>query len=438
MEKVHQLKKIKVMEGCWKKGGLHAHTLWSDGRSLPERAIGAVKKAGFDFWSVTEHNTFPDDRNAWREICREEGPWPPRLTDAEFHEAEHIVPGYPVTRRAGWCVWNVRLMTFREMCKAFNEPDRFVLIPGCELTTFRETGPDGRHYSVHANWLNIPEAAEADHECKTPETMLDAHYARYRETARKYARPTFFQLNHPFWPYFDTLSTMVIERPWITHAELCNGEPEQIAPACMPGIEKWWDAVNAFRIADGKPCLFGTAGDDTHFYDADRGPRRFCSLDSAFVMVHNPGKMTADSLIRALNRGDFYFSTGPCFDSIVMDQERGILMVGVRRIPGAKCRIRFNVTRRGFDRTVETRRIPFEGNPALDRDIPVYSDDIGLTAFEKNGWTAEYRMSPDDLYVRATAVTDIPCTRETGAGKIPYRSFPAFQTAFTQPMIRMR
>lgn len=431
------MKKVKIMEGCWKKGGLHAHTLWSDGRSLPERAISAVKKAGFDFWSVTEHNEFPVSNNAWREICGEEGPWPPRLTEKEFNDARDIVPGRPEVRRNGWCSRAAKMMTFREMCRVFNEPDKFVLIPGCEFTNSMNTGPDGRLHAVHSNWLNIPEVPVLDHKLTKPEDMVDSHYAIYDEAAKRYNRPTYFQVNHPHWPYYDIHSTVIIERPWITHAELINGEAERVPPAGMANIEKWWDAVNAFRISAGQPCVFGTAGDDSHFYDDERGARHFGGLDGAFVVVHLPQKLTPDNLIRALNRGDFYFSTGVYFDSIIMDHEKGVLKVKVRKIKGAKCHIRFNVTRKDFDRTVTTRFLPLEGEPAYDRDVPVYSDDVGMIAYEKDGWTAEYKLSPDDLYVRATAVTDIRTIRNNGKpGPQKYHCYPEFLSAFTQPMVQ--
>ena len=37
------MKKVKIMEGCWKKGGLHAHTLWSDGRSLNSNDLAKLE-----------------------------------------------------------------------------------------------------------------------------------------------------------------------------------------------------------------------------------------------------------------------------------------------------------------------------------------------------------------------------------------------------------
>lgn len=425
------MKNCKIMEGSWRKGGLHSHTIWSDGRSLPERAIAAVKKEGYDFWTVTEHIVFPGSRNTWREVCPEEGPWPPRLTGREFNASCNIVPGYPKTKKQGAWGLSVRLMSFREMCRAFNEKDKFVLIPGCEFTHSMRNAPDGRRYAVHANMLNVEHSAEIAEEKLYPADQLDMLYGLYRDASENLKQPTCFQLNHPFWPYYDVLSPMVIERPHITLAEICNADANYQPPENMPGIEAWWDAVNSFRLADGRPCVYGTACDDSHFYDEERIHTKHGGVGGGFVVVHLPGRMTPANIMRALQRGDFYSSSGIFFDSIVMDHGQRTLKVKVRPVRGAHCRIRFNATRKNFDRTVKYLHIPYPENPQYDRDVPVYSEDVGRVVYEKDGWTAQYRMAPDELYVRATAVTDIPSPRVAAVNAV----YPRFLTAWTQPMV---
>lgn len=185
------MQKNKILQGAWRKGGLHSHTLWSDGRSLPEKAIDTVKKAGFHFWCVTDHSCFPDTRDTWREVCLEEGPWPPRLTHQEYESAQNIVPGYPKTKTSGPWAKLAKLMTFQEMSRAFNEPDKFLLIPGSEFTPWLGICSDGRNYCVHANWLNIPVAADIPPE-KSPTVMLDKFYDAYVREAAKTRRETCF------------------------------------------------------------------------------------------------------------------------------------------------------------------------------------------------------------------------------------------------------
>lgn len=223
-------------------------------------------------------------------------------------------------------------------------------------------------------------------------------------------------------------------RPEIILAEICNGSPNYPMPDAMPGCESWWDGANSFRIANEMPCIYGVASDDSHYYDEERAASCLGGVGGGFIVVHLPGHMTADRLMRAVKNGDFYASSGAYFDSIIMDYERGVLKVKVRKTDGAKkCHIRFNGTKRGFDRTIKQRFIPFEGNPQFDRDVPVYSEDVGKILAETDGWTAEYKLAPDDLYVRATAVLAVKSIRRNLP---PDRCYPAHLTAWTQPMIQ--
>ena len=46
----------------WKKGALHFHTIWSDGKALPEVALHMWRnELKYDFVCLTEHNLFPED-----------------------------------------------------------------------------------------------------------------------------------------------------------------------------------------------------------------------------------------------------------------------------------------------------------------------------------------------------------------------------------------
>lgn len=45
-------------EGMWLKGNLHSHTTVSDGVSTPSDIVNAYESAGYDFFSMTDHNIF--------------------------------------------------------------------------------------------------------------------------------------------------------------------------------------------------------------------------------------------------------------------------------------------------------------------------------------------------------------------------------------------
>ena len=78
------------MKGTWKKGALHTHTLWSDGRSLPETVIKTYRDRGFDFVCLSDHNVFPERENFYLPVAPEEGPWPPMASRAELLRAQEI------------------------------------------------------------------------------------------------------------------------------------------------------------------------------------------------------------------------------------------------------------------------------------------------------------------------------------------------------------
>jgi hypothetical protein len=101
------------------------------------------------------------------------------------------------------------------------------------------------------------------------------------------------------------------------------------------------------------------------------------------------------------------------------------LRVAVKAEEGVHYSIRFVTTKRNFDQKTTTIASPAE-NKRPARSIPIYSDDIGRTVKTVSGVKAEYRLEPDDLYVRAVVESDRPA-------KITPHFHPKVQTAWTQP-----
>ena len=136
-------------------------------------------------------------------------------------------------------------------------------------------------------------------------------------------------------------------------------------------------------------------------------------------------ELTPKNLIAAMQRGDFYSSTGVLLDEVAFSPADKTLRVAVRVEQGVTYRISFITTKRGFDRTVRHVASPAaKGRPA--RRIPVYSEDIGRTVKTVEGARAEYRLEADDLYVRARVESDRP-------GRIAPHFHPKVKTAWTQP-----
>ena len=118
----------------WYRGMIHAHTCWSDGRALPEQAVAAYKNGGYDFFSITDHNRIGSDPNRWMEVAPLSGGWPPKTIEPSVFEAFKAAFPDAKWRERGGKV-EVRVSTMAEIAARFNEPGKFLFMPGCEVTT---------------------------------------------------------------------------------------------------------------------------------------------------------------------------------------------------------------------------------------------------------------------------------------------------------------
>ena len=141
----------------WWRGNLHMHTYWSDGRAFPEQAVDLYKnRLGYDFLALSEHNVFADDAGHWKPVLEKEGKWPPDVTKPYFDAYRASASGKEApTRTASDGRAEVRLRTYDEVRNMFEEPGRFLLMPGVEIT--QET--DG--INVHLNYVNLPAVVPA-------------------------------------------------------------------------------------------------------------------------------------------------------------------------------------------------------------------------------------------------------------------------------------
>ena len=188
--------------------------------------------------------------------------------------------------------------------------------------------------------------------------------------------------------------------------------------------DKFWDTVNAFRAEKGQALLYGFANDDTHnyspFYDD------FGTAPGGFTMVRAP-KLETNALMGAIHQGDCYASTGVFLDDVQFDPANRTLEVRVHACPDTEYRIDFIGTRAGFDKTHTTINEP-GCKKYSERNINVYSDQIGQTFKSVTGTQGSYKLTDDDLYVRAKIVALKPAPRQI-KGK------PENQTAWTQPVL---
>src|SRR5688572_13036443 len=57
----------KAQTAKWYKGNTHTHSYWSDGDDFPEMIMEWYKTRGYDFISLSDHNTLAEGEK-WKEI----------------------------------------------------------------------------------------------------------------------------------------------------------------------------------------------------------------------------------------------------------------------------------------------------------------------------------------------------------------------------------
>ena len=116
--------------------------------------------------------------------------------------------------------------------------------------------------------------------------------------------------------------------------EVYNGHPlvNNLGGGGIPGLEEVWDAI----LSNGV-LLYGIAVDDAHTFK-DPGNPDVAGPGRGWVMVRSP-RLEARSLLAALERGDFYATTGVELQEVEVTARRMRVMVKAR--PSSKYRIQF-------------------------------------------------------------------------------------------------
>ncbi len=414
----------------WFKGQLHTHSQWSDGGGLPEIVCHFYKENGYEFFCLSDHNNFqndslrfkgfgfqrePEDKSlfegetsTWKFVNTKKG-WA-QLTQTEIDQAISVYGKDSVkikTDKDG--TRYVRLKTFRELQEQFEEEGRFLLIPGFEQTGSSEDG-----LQVHMNFINVKESFPYVRKADVAET-INANFEKGKEVYANNPEPYLFTLNHPQWPFYDVTPEALVQLDKIHFWELTNnpltGGPV-VPNAWTP--EKYWDVVNAYRIANRKRVLWGTGSDDLHPLDLNSNP----FLGWNMVLAE---ELTARAIMEAMLRGDFYVSNGVTLKDVQFCPESKTLSVSVDPNVGEGVKIEFIGTKKTFSRPFE--KIEYE---SPRRTISAYAENIGVVLKTIEGLEGSYAMQPDDLYVRARVTT--------AASKEDRPQYQIlFPTAWTQP-----
>lgn len=391
----------------WYRGNLHTHSLWSDGDDYLESIALWYREHSYDFLGFTDHNVLAD-KERWIDVEKSKG------KQKAFDKLKQKFPGGWVEERKTDDKLETRLKTFREVADRFNEPGKFLLIQGEEVSDAFQKFP------VHMNANNVKELIVPRHGGSVAETIqnnTDALIAQRERTGQR----MMIHLNHPNFGYGVTAEDLMRIRGE-NFFEVYNGHPgvNNSGNKDHTGTERIWDIINSFRLSELQlPPLFGLGTDDGHAYH--NIPSRASEPGRGWVMVLSE-KLTPESLVAAMEAGRFYSSSGVSLERVTSSKDG--LEVAVKANADVKYTIEFLGTRRGFDTKSE---------PVLDKEgkevraTRRYSDDIGKVFSSVEGTTASYRFTGDELYVRARITSSRKHPNPSEAGE--------FERAWTQPAI---
>lgn len=368
----------------WYKGNLHTHSYWSDGDDYPEKIMQWYKNHGYDFVALSDHNILQEGEK-WIEVKKGT-----RYGTTFRQYLESFGENWVEYEEFGQH-YRVKLKTLAEYRPLFEIDGEFLIINSEEIT-------DGfGEEAVHLNATNLQELIEPRGGNSVAEVMqnnIDAVLKQREATGE----PILPHINHPNFRWSITaedLKKLEGERFF----EVYNGHPlvNNYGDSLRSGTEQIWDEVITHYLLEGKPAMYGLAVDDAHNYhqiDSNRAnPGR------GWICVKSR-ELTPDALIAAMERGDFYASTGVRLSEIRFDGNR--LTVSVDAEEGVDYTTRFMGTVR--DSVQQT----------------------GVLLNEVDGPEASYQFRGNEMYVRAKVISDREKENPYAEGEV--------EVAWTQPV----
>ena len=391
----------------WYKGNLHTHSLWSDGNDYPEMICDWYVQHGYHFLALSDHNILsqgekwvPEEQASKRGAIDALKRYRARFGDAWVETREHDDQQ------------QVRLKALSEFRSMFERPGKFLLVQGEEVTDHFGSLP------IHINASNIVDLIRPQGGDSVRDTMTRNLKAIDQQSIRL-GQPILAHLNHPNFEYAITAEDMaaVLEERFF---EIYNGHPSvrQLGDAEHAGLEKMWDIANTIRLSEmSAPPLLGLATDDSHNYFG----KRDASPGRGWIMVQ-AAELAEDELILAIERGDFYASSGVLLDEIRFDVEANRLELQIKSEPGVEYTTEFVGTMKDYERSSQPV-VNAEG-----QELPatrVYSSDVGRILQRVTGSQPAYQLTGNELYVRAVITSTKPH---------PNPSYPdQLEQAWTQP-----
>ncbi|WP_339879935.1 histidinol-phosphatase [uncultured Algoriphagus sp.] len=376
--------KIEKSSKQWYKGNLHTHSYWSDGDDYPEMIMDWYKSHDYDFVVLSDHNTLAQGEK-WKLI--------PKSPSHELGFQKYVEKygDQVIYRKDSADRIEVKLKTLAEYAPMFEEEGKFLIIQSQELTESFQSKP------LHMNVTNIQKLIPAEGGNSIPE-ILQNGLDRVKAQRDSTGVPMFLHINHPNFVWAITPEDIIAlngERFF----EVYNGHPQvnNYGDSLRPSMEVLWDKIQASYLQAGKPLLYGLAVDDAHNYHVF--DQNSSNPGRGWVMVLSESLDPA-SLVEAMERGDFYSSTGVILKSI--DFSGKTLNVEVKAEDGISYEIQFFGTKKSS------------------------SEESGILLSEVSGTSGSYTLESDDMYVRAKIISSKPKENHYQIGDT--------ETAWTQPV----
>jgi len=371
---------ICCSQNSWYKGNLHTHSYWSDGDEFPEMIMSWYKDRGYNFVALSDHN-----------ILAEGEKWV-KVTHSKIYEdgfrAYLDKFGKGVTYKTDSGRFHVKLKSYAEYKPLF-EDAKFLIIRSEEITD------EYQGKTIHMNTTNVATLIPPQGGISVADVMqrnIDAVLQQRRDTSV----PMFPHVNHPNFHYSISVDDMISlhgERFF----EVYNGHfmVNNYGDSLHPGTEQMWDMINIAYLKKGQPLMYGLATDDSHNYH--QFGSAFSNAGRGWVMVKAEA-LTPTALIKAMEAGDFYSSTG--VDLLELKIEKKTITIKIKAEPGIDYQIHF---------------IGAKGNDSQSSELKVV-----------NGTEGSFTLSSNHLYVRAKITS-------SKLKANPFRD-GEYEAAWTQPV----
>lgn len=410
----------------WFKGNLHTHSLWSDGNDYPEMIADRYKQAGYHFLAISDHNVLAEGTR-WLELK------PPAVVAGAVIQpgGGAVLDQYLARFGAAWVEQRetagkkeVRLKPLAEYRTLLEEPGRFLLIPSAEITarwsrpaTATEPARGGPVHLNHTNPVTRIDPVAADNALEIMQRAVDAVRAQQTQTGQ----PMMIHLNHPNYVWGITAEELMRVNGE-KFFEVYNGHPDvrNGGDGAHLSTDEMWDVVLTHRLTGLQlGVMYGTGADDAHDYHqiilGKSNPFR------GWIMVR-AAHLTPESIIRAMEAGDFYASSGVTLSAVIRTGQT--LAVEIQAEPGVTYTTQFIGTRRGYD---PASRLLESGLGSKTLPHRRYSKDVGAVLSEVKGSRASYTLAGDEIYVRAKIISSKEKPDASTAGEV--------ECAWTQPLV---